>query len=125
MPWREAGPSSAQHLLSCRNLNDDVIPQVEALQVTANIVFGYATWVSSPAPPAEPQSGAAAQPPPRLSPVLRCSHGLMSPSGRCCQLSSSSLSPSQGRKMPMALLSFRQHPRGLSPDASPERRDLG
>lgn len=26
-----------------RNLNDDIIPQVGALQVTANIVFGYAT----------------------------------------------------------------------------------
>ncbi|NWT46490.1 MALT1 protein, partial [Chroicocephalus maculipennis] len=34
-----------------RNLNDDIIPQVGALQVTANIVFGYATWVpSSPSP---------------------------------------------------------------------------
>ncbi|NXX26800.1 MALT1 protein, partial [Nicator chloris] len=28
-----------------RNLNDDVIPQVGALEVTANIVFGYATWI--------------------------------------------------------------------------------
>lgn len=28
-----------------RNLNDDIIPQVGALQVTANIVFGYATYV--------------------------------------------------------------------------------
>ncbi|XP_035748888.1 39S ribosomal protein L54, mitochondrial [Egretta garzetta] len=30
-----------------RNLNDDVIPQVGALQVTANIVFGYATWAKA------------------------------------------------------------------------------
>lgn len=47
-----AGPSSAQQHFSRRNLNDDVIPQVGALQVTANIVFGYATWVLSPPPPA-------------------------------------------------------------------------
>ncbi|XP_054252264.1 LOW QUALITY PROTEIN: mucosa-associated lymphoid tissue lymphoma translocation protein 1-like [Indicator indicator] len=32
-----------------RNLNDDVIPQVEALQVTANIVFGYATCADAEA----------------------------------------------------------------------------
>ncbi|NXH11316.1 MALT1 protein, partial [Bucco capensis] len=32
-----------------RNLSDDVIPQVEALQVTANIVFGYATCVDAEA----------------------------------------------------------------------------
>ncbi|KFO78529.1 Mucosa-associated lymphoid tissue lymphoma translocation protein 1, partial [Cuculus canorus] len=32
-----------------RNLNDDVIPQVGALQVTANIVFGYATCVDAEA----------------------------------------------------------------------------
>ncbi|XP_009072605.1 PREDICTED: LOW QUALITY PROTEIN: mucosa-associated lymphoid tissue lymphoma translocation protein 1-like, partial [Acanthisitta chloris] len=36
-----------------RNLNDDVIPQVGALEVTANIVFGYATWVPSCHPPAQ------------------------------------------------------------------------
>lgn len=48
-----AGPSSAQRRFSHRNLNDDVIPQVGALQVTANIVFGYATWVPSPSPPAQ------------------------------------------------------------------------
>ncbi|XP_031460590.1 mucosa-associated lymphoid tissue lymphoma translocation protein 1-like isoform X2 [Phasianus colchicus] len=33
-----------------RNLNDDILPQVGALEVTANIVFGYATWVPSHAP---------------------------------------------------------------------------
>ncbi|XP_069733977.1 mucosa-associated lymphoid tissue lymphoma translocation protein 1-like isoform X2 [Phaenicophaeus curvirostris] len=32
-----------------RNLNDDVIPQVGALQVTANIVFGYATCADAEA----------------------------------------------------------------------------
>ncbi|XP_074979276.1 mucosa-associated lymphoid tissue lymphoma translocation protein 1 isoform X2 [Caretta caretta] len=32
-----------------RNLNDDIIPQVGALQVTANIVFGYATCVDAEA----------------------------------------------------------------------------
>ncbi|NXK79573.1 MALT1 protein, partial [Amazona guildingii] len=32
-----------------RNLNDDVIPNVETLQVTANIVFGYATCVDAEA----------------------------------------------------------------------------
>ncbi|KAK4807890.1 LOW QUALITY PROTEIN: hypothetical protein QYF61_007796 [Mycteria americana] len=32
-----------------RNLNDDIIPQVGALQVTANIVFGYATCADAEA----------------------------------------------------------------------------
>ncbi|KAK2542438.1 mucosa-associated lymphoid tissue lymphoma translocation protein 1-like [Columba guinea] len=32
-----------------RNLNDDVIPQIGALQVTANIVFGYATCADAEA----------------------------------------------------------------------------
>ncbi|NXI31648.1 MALT1 protein, partial [Sterrhoptilus dennistouni] len=32
-----------------RNLNDDIIPQVEALEVTANIVFGYATCADAEA----------------------------------------------------------------------------
>ncbi|NWR62947.1 MALT1 protein, partial [Bucorvus abyssinicus] len=32
-----------------RNLNDDVIPQVGALQVTANVVFGYATCADAEA----------------------------------------------------------------------------
>ncbi|NWI43862.1 MALT1 protein, partial [Picathartes gymnocephalus] len=32
-----------------RNLNDDIIPQVGALEVTANIVFGYATCVDAEA----------------------------------------------------------------------------
>lgn len=71
-----ACPSAAQRHFSCRNLNDDVIPQVGALQVTANIVFGYATWVPSPPPPSGAESPSLAPsraglgPPPGLSPVL-------------------------------------------------------
>lgn len=50
---RGTGSHSVQLLFSYRNLNDDIIPQVGALEVTANIVFGYATWVPSHHPLAQ------------------------------------------------------------------------
>lgn len=115
-------PSPAQ-LLSYRNLNDDTIPQVGALQVTANIVFGYATWVPFPPPwccprlphsrasgthPAWVWSGAGAQP--RLYHILL--RAASSPWSMLEVLGVAAPSPLQGWGMLAALLSSGQCPRG-------------
>lgn len=115
-------PSPAQ-LLSYRNLNDDTIPQVGALQVTANIVFGYATWVPFPLPwccphlprsrasgthPAWACSGAGAQP--RLYHILL--RAASSPWSMLEVLGVAAPSPLQGWGMLAALLSSGQCPRG-------------
>lgn len=127
-----ACPGAAQRHFSCRNLNDDVIPQVGALQVTANIVFGYATWVPSPPPPGGAESpslapsGAGLSPPPGLSPILPPAMGSAAPSGRCWRWwASGSPGPSWGREVPTVLLGLGQHPRGLSPEAPLEHGGLG
>lgn len=106
--WGRTGSHSVQLLFSCRNLNDDIIPQVGALEVTANIVFGYATWVPSHHPlahavglslPAWLRAGQGLRPP-CLHPSILDAGGV----GRAA-----APSPSQGREVPMALLSFGQH----------------
>lgn len=128
-------PSPAQ-LLSYRNLNDDTIPQVGALQVTANIVFGYATWVPFPPPwccprlprsrasgthPAWAWSGAGAQP--RLYHILFWAAG--SPWSMLEVLGVAAPSPLRGWGMLAALLSSGQCPRGSKHRGSSAAQGFG
>lgn len=128
-------PSSAQ-LLSYRNLNDDIIPQVGALQVTANIVFGYATWVPFPPPwwcPCLPRSRASGTHPalawsrdgaqPRLYHILL--QATNSPRSMLEVLGVAAPSPLQGWGMLAALLSSGQCLRGLKHRGSSAAQGFG